>query len=64
MEGGRIKLRMLVDRTSIDIFGNDGALYMPMGMVVPENNHSLSLTVAGGEARIHSMDVFELKSAW
>jgi sucrose-6-phosphate hydrolase SacC (GH32 family) len=64
MDDGRIKLRMMVDRTSIDIFGNDGCLYMPMGMVVPEKNHSLALTVKGGEAQIHSMTVFELKSAW
>lgn len=64
MLGGRIKLRMLVDRTSIDIFGNDGALYKPMGMVVPGNNHSLALTVNGGQARVEATTVFELKSAW
>ena len=64
MEDGKIRLRFLVDRTSIDIFGNDGRLYMPMGMAVPENNHTLEMTVVGGEAQIHSMNIFELKSAW
>ncbi len=64
MVKGKLRLRMLVDRTSIDIFANDGRLYMPMGMVVPEDNHSLALTVTGGKAKLHSMTVFELKSVW
>lgn len=64
MEDGRITLRMLVDRTSIDIFGNGGQLYMPMGMIVPEDNHTLALAVKGGEAQIYGATVYELKSAW
>jgi hypothetical protein len=55
---------MLVDRTSIDIFGNYGALYMPMCMVVPAADSSLSLAAREGTARIKSLNVFELKSAW
>jgi fructan beta-fructosidase len=61
---GKIRLRMLVDRTSIDIFGNDGRLYMPMGVIVPAENRTLQLICAGGTAKINALDVFELKSAW
>lgn len=64
MAEGKISLRMMVDRTSIDIFGNDGRLYMPMGMVISSDNRSLAVQVSGGSATINSLEVFELKSAW
>jgi fructan beta-fructosidase len=63
-EAGKIQLRVLVDRTSIEIFGNGGRLYMPMGVKVPADNMTLQLVSQGGEAKINSMDVHELKSAW
>ena len=62
--GGRIQLRLLVDRTSVDIFGNDGRLYMPMGMSIAADNRSLGIFATGGGAHIESLEVFELKSAW
>ena len=61
---GKIRLRLMVDRTSIDIFGNDGRLYMPMGVIVPQDNRSLEIYAKGGSAKINSLDVHELKSAW
>jgi sucrose-6-phosphate hydrolase SacC (GH32 family) len=61
---GRLRVRFLVDRTSIDIFGNDGRLYMPMGVIIPENNHSLELYAKDGDASIVSMQVHELASSW
>jgi fructan beta-fructosidase len=61
---GCIRLRMLVDRTSVDIFGNDGSLYMPMGVIVPQDNLSLEISAQGGAARINSLEVYPLKSSW
>jgi fructan beta-fructosidase len=61
---GKIRLRLLVDRTSIDIFGGDGRLYMPMGVIVPPDNFSLEVYTKGGSAKINSLEVHELKSAW
>ena len=61
---GRIRLRVLVDRASVDIFGNAGRLYMPMGMIVPPENRSLEIQAKGGSARILALEVRELKSAW
>ena len=62
--GGRLRLRFLVDRTSIDIFGNDGRLYMPMGVIVPQDNRSLEVYARGGAARINTMEIHQLESAW
>ena len=61
---GKIRLRLMVDRTSIDIFGNDGRLYMPMGVIVPQDNISLEVYAKGGSAKITALEVHELKSAW
>jgi len=61
---GTIRLRLFVDRTSVDIFGNDGRLYMPMGVIVPQDKQALSLTVEGGAAKVRTLEVDELKSAW
>ncbi len=63
-ENGHIQLQVLVDRTSVDIFGNDGRVYMPMGVIVPGENKSVSITSRGGSAQIKSLQVYELKSAW
>jgi sucrose-6-phosphate hydrolase SacC (GH32 family) len=62
--GGKIQLRLLVDRTSIDIFGNQGSLYMPMGVIVPQENRSLGVAATGPGAQLLSAQVHELKSAW
>ena len=61
---GRIRLRMLVDRTSVDIFGNDGSLYMPMGVIVPRENRTLEVHATGGSAGVVAMQVHELRSSW
>ena len=61
---GKIRLRLLIDRTSVDIFANAGALYMPMGMIIPADKNTLELYVKGGIAHIDSLKVYGLKSAW
>ena len=63
-ESGKIQLRMFVDRTAVDIFGNNGQLYMPMGIVVSPENKSLEISAKGGTAQIESLTVYELQSAW
>jgi fructan beta-fructosidase len=61
---GTMRLRLLVDRTSIEIFGNDGRIYMPMGMHPADDNKSLSVFSQGGSARVVGLRVYELKSIW
>ncbi len=61
---GKLRLRVMVDRTSIEIFGNDGRLYMSVGVIIPQDNHSLEVYAKGGTARIQSLRAYELNSAW
>ncbi len=61
---GRISLEILVDRLSIEIFGNDGQIYMPMGTVLDVDNHTLAISATGGPAKIRQLQIHQLKSAW
>jgi fructan beta-fructosidase len=66
---GTIRLEILVDRTSVEIFGNGGRIYMPLAALpadeVGANNHSpLQLLATEGNARIQSLEVYRLRSAW
>ena len=63
-EQGQIRIRILVDRASIEIFGNGGRLYMPIGLLVPENEKSLQLFVQGGSALIDALSIHEVESIW
>jgi sucrose-6-phosphate hydrolase SacC (GH32 family) len=61
---GKIRLQILVDRTSVEIFGNDGSVYMPAGVNLNATDKSCATVVKGGSAQINSLVVHELKSVW
>ena len=61
---GRIRLELLADRTSIEIFGNDGRVYMPIGVILADNSKSLEIFTKGGNTEIKSLEICELNSAW
>ena len=64
LQNGQLRLELLVDRMSIEIFGNEGQVYMPMGMHFNKDAAALSFATKGGEASVNSMTVAELNSAW
>ena len=61
---GKISLRILVDRPSIEIFANNGRIYMPMQAVRDLSNKSLKIYAKGGTAHIEELTVHEVKSIW
>ena len=61
---GKIRLQLLVDRVSIEIFGNDGRIALPVGMVPDEGAEPLAAWAEGGEVEIDSLEAYELGSAW
>jgi len=61
---GKINLELLVDRTSIEIFANDGRVYMPVGVILADNSKSLEIFTKGGNTEVESLEVYELNSAW
>jgi sucrose-6-phosphate hydrolase SacC (GH32 family) len=61
---GQITLRILVDRTSIEVFANDGKVSMSSCFLPDPGKAGLELFCDGGSPKILSMTVYELKSAW
>ncbi len=61
---GRLRLRLLVDRTSIELFANEGERYMPLRVIPSDQLKTLDVFARGGQARIVSLQVHELGSAW
>lgn len=62
---GTIRLRLLVDRASLEIFGNDGLLVMPLAVAFEEAGRPpLGLFARGGTAEVRSLTVATLRSSW
>ncbi|MHC4890574.1 MAG: GH32 C-terminal domain-containing protein, partial [Planctomycetota bacterium] len=61
---GTIKLHILVDRTSIEIFPNYGQVTMHLCFPLDTNNTSVHVSASGGQAKIKSLTLYKLKSIW
>jgi len=61
---GRVKFRLLVDRTSVEIFGNDGVAVMSSCLLSKGPNRAETLSIAGRSSKLASFRARELKSAW
>lgn len=61
---GRIRLRCIVDRTSLEVFANDGYIYMPCRFRPQEDKQTLAAFARGGQGRIISAKVRKLESIW
>ena len=60
----RIKLRILVDRTSIEVYANDGRVVMTSCFLPKAGGEDVSIYSTGGSSKIISMNVHRLKSIW
>lgn len=60
---GRLELRVLVDRTSVEIYAGDGVVYMPLTEKPAAADRSLHLAASPG-TRITALTVATLRSAW
>ncbi len=63
-DNGSVALDVLVDRTSIEIFANEGLLYMPMGVRFPDENRSLRFFCEGAPIAVQSLEVSRVSSTW
>jgi sucrose-6-phosphate hydrolase SacC (GH32 family) len=64
LQGGRQRLIVLLDRTTLEVFASDGLTFVPLPTITRPENKSLELTAKGGTAEIFELEVHELKSAW
>ncbi len=61
---GAITLRMLMDRGMLEIFANNGLVYMSMATTPVAGSQALSMVASGSGAQLVSMSLYNLGSAW
>ena len=61
---GKLQLRILLDRISMEVFADDGLVYMPLAVVPPADNDMITIAARGGSARADAVEIFQLKSMW
>jgi fructan beta-fructosidase len=61
---GKLRLRLLLDRGSIEIFGNGGRVAISQHIRPDAKNHTLKLTSEGGAAVAEKLEVNEMRSGW
>ena len=60
----RLRLRVLVDRASIEVFADQGQVAITHSFLPNPKNRALALNVAGGAALVRRIRVNSLRSAW
>lgn len=63
-EGGKIRMELLLDRGSVELYANDGLVPMAFFYLPEEENTTLSLECSNGALYLNSMDVYEMNSIW
>ena len=61
---GKIRLRILLDRASLEVFGNDGKVSATSCFLPLPDNRKLEIFAKGGSAEAVSLVAHELRSAW
>jgi sucrose-6-phosphate hydrolase SacC (GH32 family) len=60
----RQQLRILLDRTTVELFANNGLTYIPVNAIPPTEKHDLRLAISGPGGTLHAMNIYPLKSMW
>ena len=63
-EDGKIKLELLIDRTSVEIYGSDGKMVMTNCFVPEPDSRELVLYNTGGELLVDKLEIYQVKSVY
>jgi fructan beta-fructosidase len=61
---GRIKLHLIVDWSSVEVFGNDGEAVITAQVFPDETSDGLEVFAVGGDAQLVALDVYPIRRAW
>ncbi|MBN2022027.1 MAG: glycoside hydrolase family 32 protein [Pirellulales bacterium] len=61
---GRVRVRLLVDRSSLEICGNDGVVFRTQPFRHKAKVETVRVFSVGGPARLVKLDIHELTSIW
>jgi sucrose-6-phosphate hydrolase SacC (GH32 family) len=63
-EHGRVRIRALVDRTSLEVFGNGGRVSLTSCFLPLQKDRAVAAFAHGGTAKLISIRVRTLRSSW
>ncbi|CAM4088542.1 glycoside hydrolase family 32 protein [Paenibacillus alkaliterrae] len=61
---GRVQLRLFIDRSSVELFANDGRIVITNRLYPDPANVGIKFFARGGSAVIETLDAWELSSIW
>ena len=64
LEEGLLRLRAVVDRTTVEIFAQDGVVYMPLSHVPRDGVRRITLVSERGQSDLLGVTGYELESIW
>lgn len=63
-EANRVELRILLDRTSIEVFGNHGKVSLTKCMLPNDSKRPVSISAVGGKVELTRLMLHKLNSMW
>jgi fructan beta-fructosidase len=63
-KNGNIQMRVLLDRTSVEIYAADGLIYIPYGVIPEDHNTVCFLQARGGASLAKTINIIKLVSSW
>jgi sucrose-6-phosphate hydrolase SacC (GH32 family) len=64
LQNGKQRLVIFCDRTGLEVFASDGLTYVPLPFQAGASDFVLGVQAKGGRAKVNSLQVYELASAW
>lgn len=61
---GRLKLRIFLDRSSVEVFANDGEAVLTSRIYPTEENQGIKLFAVNGYAQLNYVNVWSLEDIW
>jgi len=62
--GGKVSMQVIVDRPMMEVCGNGGRVYITYPRAKRGNVTAVEAFADGGEARLMTLDVYEIESIW
>ena len=64
MDGNKVKIRIILDNSIVDVYGNDGEAAITSFIFPTEDGQALSFSANGGTVTVDSMKIYQLSSVW
>ena len=63
-DDGIVKMRIFVDHSSVEVFGNDGYVTMSNRIFPDQRKDGVEVYAVGGTVTLRSLDVWPVESIW